>query len=67
MSTFTPSNDDIMTPGSETPREKSKSRLGDHHRTGGCFLLLLPLHRGYCQLWFIRFGLSFLSGLFGGF
>lgn len=66
MSTFTPSNDDILTPGSE-PSNKNRSPVWAIVTALVAVFCCCCLCMGLLSLWFIRFGFSFLSGLFGGF
>ena len=64
MSTYTPSTDDIITPGA--PRKKGNP-------IWAVIVTLLILFCCCCLcssilvLWIIRFGISFITGLFGGF
>jgi len=66
MSTFTPSNDDIMTPGSGTSQKKRSPMWAIITALVAVFCCCC-LCIGLLSTWFIRFGISSLSGLFGGF
>jgi hypothetical protein len=62
MSSFTPSPEDIITP--ETPR-KNKSPLWSIITVVVVLFCCVCLCFGVLATWFIRFGITFLSGLFG--
>jgi CO dehydrogenase/acetyl-CoA synthase delta subunit len=66
MSTFTPSNDDILPPNSGTP-QKNRSPLWVIVTTLVLVFCCCCLCMGLLTTWLVRFGLTFLGGLFGGF
>jgi hypothetical protein len=66
MSTFTPSNDDILTPAPETPQKKG-SPLWAIISTLVIVFCCCCLCIGLLTTWLVRFGITFLGGLFGGF
>jgi len=65
MSSFTPSNDDIISPAPEAP-EKKRSPLWAVIIALVAVTCCCCLCLGVLSTWFLRFGVSFLSGLFGG-
>jgi hypothetical protein len=65
MSSYTPSNDDIISP--DASKKDNKSPLWAVILVIMLVLCCLCLCLGVVATWFLRFGISFVSGLLGGF